>query len=358
MEKVTPHLSLLVRLNILIGSLGVALIGLAVVIGRGLPSISFAFTARCNDGVEVYIADWSRGLTINLSKPSASFDTGPAWSPTGQQLAFSSNRQGSFEIYIADFAAASIGTLISHPDAIALTPAWSPNGRQIAFVANSGEAPQIVIMDVVTKTIREFSISAQSLSPPIWSPNGQYLAFLATSSDLSVLMLEIATGEIHSMAKALRVEWDYPAWSPDSKWLTFTAYQDQPALIGRQLHMTNVETGIITNLTFNPGSNYKASAWFPDGQHVATVADGGELHIVNIAGKQIRSFDLRVIAGLGPSPTIDKFSSVSISPDGNLVALNLSMAGGFTNYLLNTNTGTFHSISYPACACTPVVWSP
>lgn len=52
-------------------------------------------------------------------------DFGPAWSPDGTRIAFSSNRDGNFEIYLMD-ADGSNQTRLTNNSATDTNPDWGP----------------------------------------------------------------------------------------------------------------------------------------------------------------------------------------------------------------------------------------
>lgn len=61
----------------------------------------------------------------------------PAWSPDGQQIAFTTLRDGNNEIYVVDADSSNFRRLTAHP-ANDFAPAWSPDGEKIAFLSDRG----------------------------------------------------------------------------------------------------------------------------------------------------------------------------------------------------------------------------
>ena len=59
----------------------------------------------------------------------------PAFSPDGEQIAFSWNgeNEDNFDLYIKLVGSAAVRRLTTHPDFDA-DPSWSPDGKQIAFI--------------------------------------------------------------------------------------------------------------------------------------------------------------------------------------------------------------------------------
>ena len=66
----------------------------------------------------------------------------PAFSPDGEQIAFSWNgeREDNFDVYIKSVHSAAVRRLTSDAG-FEGNPSWSPDGKQIAFVRDQGGVP-------------------------------------------------------------------------------------------------------------------------------------------------------------------------------------------------------------------------
>ena len=71
---------------------------------------------------------------INLTKHPAK-DGSPDWSPDGNQIAFSSNRDGNREVYVMNADGTNPINLTNHPARDGGAD-WSPDGMRIAFSTN------------------------------------------------------------------------------------------------------------------------------------------------------------------------------------------------------------------------------
>ncbi len=73
---------------------------------------------------EVYVMNADGSSPVRLTNDPAT-DFGPAWSPDGSRIAFSTFRDGNFEIYVMNADGSNPINLTNDP-AEDLTPAWSP----------------------------------------------------------------------------------------------------------------------------------------------------------------------------------------------------------------------------------------
>ncbi|OIN56302.1 amidohydrolase family protein [Arsenicibacter rosenii] len=109
-------------------------------------------------------------------------DADPAWSPDGQKLAFTSDRQGNMDLWVKDLQTGQEQRLVDLPDDINL-PAWSPDGKRIAFY--QGDARNVwgrgtlQIVEVSTGKVDKYHEPVFVPSQPTWSPDGKTIAVSA-----------------------------------------------------------------------------------------------------------------------------------------------------------------------------------
>lgn len=135
--------------------------------------VAFSSVGPLNADVFIAGADGTRATPL---LPHAGFDGNPSFSPDGQWVVFTSERDGSYDIYRVHPDAAGLERLVDHP-AYDDQAALSPDGRSLAFVSTRTGQADIWILDVATKQLHNLTNHPAGDFRPAWSPDGQWLAF-------------------------------------------------------------------------------------------------------------------------------------------------------------------------------------
>lgn len=144
----------------------------------------------------------------------------PAWSPSGEQIAFTAQPRPAqgIDTYIAVVSADGSGrrALTTGMPQWDDSPVWSPDGRSLLFVRGNGGAPyDLYRISVSGAGLRKLATSGPDavLWSQSWSPDGRSIVFAKNSA----IFRASATG------KGLRrlAAGEYPAWSPDGKSVAF-----------------------------------------------------------------------------------------------------------------------------------------
>ena len=150
-------------------------------------------------------------------------DGGPAWSPDGRYIAFSSARTGQGDIYLIDAHQidAPPRRLTSDATSSELDAAWAPDASRLAFVGHSDNGDSLwVIDDIQAGTARRVVPWTHTQTRPSFSPDGKWLAFYSdhTQQDRFDLYAVAADGGAAPvlLAKGVVMNARGPAWTPDS----------------------------------------------------------------------------------------------------------------------------------------------
>jgi len=102
-------------------------------------------------------------------------DSGPAFSPDGNRLVFSSDRAGSSEIYISAADGSNPVQLTSMRTTG--SPAWSADGKQIAFDSRANGQGDIYLISAEGGSPRRLTKGPDDSEVPTWSRDGCWIYF-------------------------------------------------------------------------------------------------------------------------------------------------------------------------------------
>lgn len=209
----------------------------------------------------------------------------PAWSPDGERIAFTSDRDGgNWDLYVMDADGSEQTRLTNTPEDEA-EPAWSPDGKQIAFVSGfNGDRPSIWAMDTHGSDRRRLA----SGTYPSWSPDGERIAYASGEwSDPRISLINAdGTGQ-----RTLDIRGaSQPAWSPDGDKIAFTSDvgPDKDTWDNEEIFSMNPDGSGRKRLTDISGNDHWPPTWSPDGSRIAFTSDGtaqlGEIYAMNSDG--------------------------------------------------------------------------
>jgi membrane protein DedA with SNARE-associated domain/Tol biopolymer transport system component len=221
-----------------------------------------------SSGIFTASADGTGETHLDTDPPpfGGSRDLGPAWSPTGEEIAFVSYRPlppdpayrwHLFSIVLRDT------TVVPLSSGIVMGFRWAPDGQRLMTLQGEGAYYQDRYFFSNCYLLDRASGGSTRLSPQDnvdglaeWSPDGSRLAFTS---------IRDGNVEIYVMkddgSGVLRLTNDpaddlMPAWSPDGTRLVFQSNRDG----NWEIYTTNVDGTGLSNLTRTP-SDETAPAW-------------------------------------------------------------------------------------------------
>jgi Tol biopolymer transport system component len=117
------------------------------------------------------------GRPVNVTGDAA-LDTDPAWSPDGQSLVYSSDRESlHLQLWIRDMRTGQsrrVTSLETQPQGAT----WSPDGRRIVFFDVDGmwRVAGMSVLDVATGAVKRIHETLPQPGTPTWSPDGRRIA--------------------------------------------------------------------------------------------------------------------------------------------------------------------------------------
>jgi Tol biopolymer transport system component len=153
----------------------------------------------------------------------------PAWSPTGDRIAFQSNRDDAFNLYVMPSDASRPAERLTHSPNWQFPYSWSPDGRLLAFQeqeprpgAQNGFDTWILPFDGDRKPWR-WGPQGANVTVPMFSPDGPWIAYQSNESGPE---LEIYVRPFPGPEPRLRVSGAesglWPFWSPDGRTIYYS----------------------------------------------------------------------------------------------------------------------------------------
>lgn len=184
---------------------------------------SFVFALATNNVSDIYSQRVGGKNSVNLTENSPADDTQPAFSPDGEYIAFRSEREPR-GVYV-------MGASGENPRRVAdfgFYPAWSPDGNQIAVSTNRQDIPSLrnrsAIWIINVESGEKRLLIDKYAMQPAWSPNEKFIAYWFTESGgrRSVAVIPADGGDPITVAEQGNTNWN-PVWSPDGNFLYFAS---------------------------------------------------------------------------------------------------------------------------------------
>ncbi|MDX6768621.1 MAG: hypothetical protein SF051_03755 [Elusimicrobiota bacterium] len=160
----------------------------------------------------LFLKDLASGSVERLTSHFGA-DSTPTFSPDSRQVAFVSDRSGNPQIHVLELDTKKIRRLTSLNWADA--PAWSPTGEWIAFSgrAHNKDKMDIFLVDVTGSNVRQLTTGQGSNEDPAWSPDGRFLAFTSTRGGRSQVFVMDADGSAPRLVADVPGASFTPHWS-------------------------------------------------------------------------------------------------------------------------------------------------
>lgn len=132
--------------------------------------------AAKRDRADIYLLELDGRVIEKITK--SGMNTDPAFSPSGDQIAFVSNVDGDDELFLYNIRTKEIEKLTNNK-AQDFAPSFSPDGKEIVFVSNMHDPYkwEIYKLDVANKRIKRLTNNKYWDGFAKFSADGQYIVF-------------------------------------------------------------------------------------------------------------------------------------------------------------------------------------
>jgi Tol biopolymer transport system component/predicted Ser/Thr protein kinase len=285
----------------------------------------------------------------------------PAVSPDGSRIAYAAFTL-NWDVLLVDFATRAVKPLVNSARYDGW-PAWTPSGEQLVFTTNRRGVPELWLTSLregwerPLLTPADFDDPTLLLAQPAVSPNGRSLVMQRyTQSGVGLFMVPFTGGKPVELAANAHSRKDHPVWSPDGNWVAFAIGSelrkvragsgDDPILLRNDLATkASVTSGAVRwsrpgellylsadGLTVTDANGAQVHVvtrdhliswdWSPDGKTIFAIREqtGRALELISIDPQSGQS---RVVAPLGRRPVTpeplgyaDTIRQLAVAPDG------------------------------------------
>jgi TolB protein len=192
---------------------------------------------------------------------SGDMNISPAISPDGSQVAFArSVGSGNIEIFVANRDGSNLRRLTNR-SGIDTNPAWSPTGREIAFTSNRAGSVQIYVMSAEGTDLRRITFEGRYNDGVTWSPDGTKIAHSSRRSDNlhDIAITDLLTMQTLFLTEGVPGSHEAPSFSPDGRKLAFASSRTSRRATNVQIYIMDLDGGNWRQVT-NEGNNF-APSW-------------------------------------------------------------------------------------------------
>ena len=274
----------------------------------------------------------------------------PAVSPTGDRVAFLSDRSGYFDIYMVSATdKKQIVQLVSGQKKADLEElqwlrpgmSWSPDGKYIAFTSRAAGEDALNILDVDKRRIKtSYKFGLDGLFAPAWSPVTNEIAFVGVKNCCSdIYIYNYKTEQLRQLTNDIFSDAE-PHWSPDGTKLVFISDRKEyiePEMLSEEfgmenhdyhtndIYIINADGSDFRRLT-NSDANETSPEWSPKGKYLLYISD--ESGISNIYYMDMETDETGVLTDM-----ITGIVQISVGKKSDRLAFTAFSNAGYDIYI-------------------------
>ncbi|MBL7998472.1 MAG: PD40 domain-containing protein [Candidatus Kapabacteria bacterium] len=296
--------------------------------------------------------DFAKRMT-NHTKEGSFYNTSPVLNPTGDKVAFISDRDDDFAIYWMDVEKKSEPKLlVSSQRALdfeelnILTPgiSWDPTGKKLAITAKAGGEDALYIIDVASGNKEKFVFNIKTMTSAQWSPDGKYIAVVAVVNEQpDIYLFDVKLKTMAKLTDDIFTD-SHPVWTSDNRYIYFVS--DRGTNIGSNstkenfkiwnhdftqsdVYMIDVFTKNIERITFDPENKKSSIAVSNDGKKMLFVSDKngiGNMYDMELQTKKVRP----------KTNSMSGIAQITLAKDESKLLFSAQNKGGYDIFMIRT----------------------
>ena len=151
-------------------------------------------------------------------------NTGAAFHPTQEKLAYTFSQNGRPEIYTLDLLA-NTRTPVTKTHFFSVEPSWSPDGLRLVYSSKEVGRPHIFVANADGSSRKRLTIAGEYNSSPNWSPKGDKIIFSGQENqgnNYNIFMIDPSGSNLVRLTDGIHSS-ENPVFSPDARFIAFSS---------------------------------------------------------------------------------------------------------------------------------------
>jgi len=207
-----------------------------------------------NDNYDIMMMDYEGGNKENLTNTST-YEKFPQFSPDGSFIIYQGWQSGKMEIFFLGLLDKNIINITKQSksnDIISHGNAFSPDGESIVFTSERDGNRNIYLMTINGSDTEQLTSHESNDYEPIFSPDGESIVFTSErDGNREIYLIDPITKNLKNLTNNSGDDWN-PRFYPDGHKIVFQSTRDN----NWEIYMMNLDGGNQINLTNHPSTDY------------------------------------------------------------------------------------------------------